>query len=186
MHQGAKVDALEGISDAAEEKRACDVVEEVGREADVHREEDMAEACSSGGAETDLPQAGRVVSEPDNSGGGSTKTCGANNLLLQELQMEYTIAAMGYTTVRAPKCSDNVVASSIRNVEAEMKAQSDLLAIENVAWPARQVWEERRSRFYDGDNPDVVHGLSESQVIRRVHVARSQHYSVTLRDGEPR
>ncbi|RAW29351.1 hypothetical protein PC110_g14293 [Phytophthora cactorum] len=180
MHQGAKVDALEGISDAAEEKRACDVVEEVGREADVHREEDMAEACSSGGAETDLPQAGRVVSEPDNSGGGSTKTCGANNLLLQELQvrkMEYTIAAMGYTTVRAPKCSDNVVASSIRNVEAEMKAQSDLLAIENVAWPARQVWEERRSRFYDGDNPDVVHGLSESQVIRRVHVARSQHYS---------
>ncbi|KAG2772563.1 hypothetical protein Pcac1_g16442 [Phytophthora cactorum] len=87
MHQGAKVDALEGISDAAEEKRACDVVEEVGREADVHREEDMAEACSSGGAETDLPQAGRVVSEPDNSGGGSTKTCGANNLLLQELQV---------------------------------------------------------------------------------------------------
>ncbi|KAG3114970.1 hypothetical protein PI124_g5245 [Phytophthora idaei] len=69
MHQGAEVDALEWIGDAAEEQRACDVVEEVGREADVHREEDMAEACSSGGAETDLPQAGQVVSEPDNSGG---------------------------------------------------------------------------------------------------------------------
>ncbi|KAG3203905.1 hypothetical protein PC128_g2275 [Phytophthora cactorum] len=57
-----------------------------------------------------------------------------------------------------------------------MKAQSDLLAIESVAWPVRQVWEELRSRFYDGDNPDVVGVLSESQVIRRVHVARSQYY----------
>ncbi|KAG3242327.1 hypothetical protein PI124_g12822 [Phytophthora idaei] len=168
MHQGAKVDALEGIGDAAEEKRACDVVKEVGREADVHREEDMAEACSSGGAETDLPQAGRVRKIVYRCSKYRTGCKG---------KMEYTIAAMGYTTVRAPKCSDNVVASSIRNVEAEMKAQSDLLAIENVAWPARQVWEERRSRFYDGDNPDVVRGLSESQVIRRVHVARSQHYS---------
>ncbi|KAG3107657.1 hypothetical protein PI125_g12508 [Phytophthora idaei] len=188
MHQGAKVDALEGIGDAAEEKRACDVVKEVGREADVHREEDMAEACSSGGAETDLPQAGRV-------GYKYVRACSSQRKIVYRCskyrtgckgKMEYTIAAMGYTTVRAPKCSDNVVASSIRNVEAEMKAQSDLLAIENVAWPARQVWEERRSRFYDGDNPDVVRGLSESQVIRRVHVARSQHYSVTLRDGEPR
>ncbi|KAG2846033.1 hypothetical protein PC112_g1611 [Phytophthora cactorum] len=62
MHQGAEVDPLEGIGNAAEEQRACDVVEEVGREADVHHEEDMAGACSSGGAETDLPQAGRVVS----------------------------------------------------------------------------------------------------------------------------
>ncbi|KAG3062890.1 hypothetical protein PC121_g12412 [Phytophthora cactorum] len=136
MHQGAKVDALEGISDAAEEKRACDVVEEVGREADVHREEDMAEACSSGGAETDLPQAGRVRKIVYRCSKYRTGCKG---------KMEYTIAAMGYTTVRAPKCSDNVVASSIRNVEAEMKAQSDLLAIENVAWPARQVWEERRT-----------------------------------------
>ncbi|KAF1791360.1 Leucine-rich repeat domain, L domain-like [Phytophthora cactorum] len=167
MHQGAKVDALEGISDAAEEKRACDVVEEVGREADVHREEDMAEACSS--------ESYKYV-RAWSSQRKIVYRCSKYRTGCKG-KMEYTIAAMGYTTVRAPKCSDNVVASSIRNVEAEMKAQSDLLAIENVAWPARQVWEERRSRFYDGDNPDVVHGLSESQVIRRVHVARSQHYS---------
>ncbi|KAG3059024.1 hypothetical protein PC121_g14139 [Phytophthora cactorum] len=90
MHQGAEVDPLEGIGDAAEEQRACDVVEEVGREADVHHEEDMAGACSSGGAETDLPQAGRVRK--------IVYRCSKYRTGCKR-KMEYTIAAMGYTTV---------------------------------------------------------------------------------------
>lgn len=58
-----------------------------------------------------------------------------------------------------------------------MKAQTDLFAIEHVAWSARQVWEELRAQFYAADNSDVIRGLSESQAIRRVHHARHQHYS---------
>lgn len=58
-----------------------------------------------------------------------------------------------------------------------MKAQTDLFAIEHVAWSARQVWEELRAQFYAADNSDVIRCLSESQVIRRVHHARHQHYS---------
>ncbi|KAG3079258.1 hypothetical protein PI124_g9135 [Phytophthora idaei] len=58
-----------------------------------------------------------------------------------------------------------------------MKAQADLLAIENIAWPVRQVWEALRERFYNADSPDVIRGLSEQQVVQRVHRARRQHYS---------
>ncbi|KAJ8569552.1 hypothetical protein ON010_g5708 [Phytophthora cinnamomi] len=81
-------------------------------------------------------------------------------------KMEFTIASMGYSCVRAHTCSETVVASSGANVEAEMKAQTDLLAIEHVAWPVRRVWEEHQRRYYSADTPDVVCGLSEQQVIR--------------------
>ncbi|KAE8909486.1 hypothetical protein PF003_g5890 [Phytophthora fragariae] len=91
--------------------------------------------------------------------------------------MEFRIASMGYTCVKAHSCSATAVVSSVTNVEAEMKAQADLLAIEHVAWPVRRVWEELQRRFYSTDNPDVVRGLSEQQVTGRVHHARRQHYS---------
>ncbi|OWY99027.1 hypothetical protein PHMEG_00030045, partial [Phytophthora megakarya] len=92
-------------------------------------------------------------------------------------KMEFQIASMGYTCVKTHNCSETAVVSSVTNVEAEMKAQADLLAIEHVAWPVRRVWEELQRRFYSTDNLDLVRGLSEQQVIRRVHHARRQHYS---------
>ncbi|POM78780.1 M96 mating-specific protein family, partial [Phytophthora palmivora] len=49
--------------------------------------------------------------------------------------MECRIAKMGYSTVRTHTCADTAVASSVINVEAEVKAQADLLAIERVEWP---------------------------------------------------
>ncbi|OWZ08139.1 hypothetical protein PHMEG_00019363 [Phytophthora megakarya] len=58
-----------------------------------------------------------------------------------------------------------------------MKAQVDLLAIEHVAWSGRQIWEELRRRYYAEDNSDVVQGLTEAPVVRRVHHSRNQHYS---------
>ncbi|KAE8878000.1 hypothetical protein PF003_g37799 [Phytophthora fragariae] len=54
-------------------------------------------------------------------------------------KMEFRIASMGYTCVKAHSWSATAVVSSITNVEAEMKAQADLLAIEHVAWPVRRV-----------------------------------------------
>ncbi|GMF35719.1 unnamed protein product [Phytophthora fragariaefolia] len=60
-------------------------------------------------------------------------------------------------------CAETVVASSVINVESEMKAQTDCLAIEHVTWPVCRVWEELRQRFYSIGNSDVVRRLSEQQ-----------------------
>ncbi|GMF39062.1 unnamed protein product [Phytophthora lilii] len=57
-----------------------------------------------------------------------------------------------------------------------MKAQSDFLAIENLAWPAHQVWQELRRRFYDDNNPHVVRGLSERQVVQHAVQFFQFHY----------
>ncbi|KAJ8556684.1 hypothetical protein ON010_g9282 [Phytophthora cinnamomi] len=70
-------------------------------------------------------------------------------------KMEFTIASMDYSSVRAHTCSETVVASSGANVEAEVKAQTDLFAIEHVAWPVRHVWEEHQRRYYSAGTPDV-------------------------------
>ncbi|GMF29273.1 unnamed protein product [Phytophthora fragariaefolia] len=75
----------------------------------------------------------------------------------------YRTATMGYATVRMHTCAETVVASSVINVESEMKAQTDFLAIEHVAWPLCRVWEELRQRFYSIGNSDVVLGLSKQQ-----------------------
>lgn len=47
--------------------------------------------------------------------------------------MERTIDVTGYTTVMTHICDGNAVASSVRIAEDEMKAQSNLLVIKNVA-----------------------------------------------------
>ncbi|GMF18379.1 unnamed protein product [Phytophthora fragariaefolia] len=63
-------------------------------------------------------------------------------------KMEFRIATVGYPTVRMHTSAETVVASSVMNVESEMKVQADFIAIEHVAWPNCRVWEELRERFY--------------------------------------
>ncbi|KAG3165973.1 hypothetical protein PC128_g19825 [Phytophthora cactorum] len=89
-------------------------------------------------------------------------------------KMEFTVAYMGYSCVGAHTCRVALVAATVTDVQDEMRAQAALLAIENVAWTVRQVWEALRGRFYNAENPD---GLSEQQVVQQVHRARRQHYS---------
>ncbi|GMF20432.1 unnamed protein product [Phytophthora fragariaefolia] len=48
-------------------------------------------------------------------------------------KMEFRIATMGFSTVRMHSCADTVVASSVINVESEMKEEADFLAIEHGA-----------------------------------------------------
>ncbi|OWZ00847.1 hypothetical protein PHMEG_00027872 [Phytophthora megakarya] len=54
---------------------------------------------------------------------------------------------------------------------------ADRLAIEHMEWPVRQVSESLRREYYDEDNHNAVHGLSEEQVVDRTHSARNEHYS---------
>ncbi|POM59678.1 hypothetical protein PHPALM_31552 [Phytophthora palmivora] len=65
----------------------------------------------------------------------------------------------------------------LEDVKEDMKAMTDSLAISDVVRPARQIWHELRGLYYGFDNNNVVIGLSESQVISRVHRARAIHYS---------
>ncbi|POM62695.1 hypothetical protein PHPALM_28116 [Phytophthora palmivora] len=81
-------------------------------------------------------------------------------------KMKFRISSMGYTCVHTHTCQNTTVASTLINVKAEMRAQADLLAIEH----------ELRNRFYADDIPDVVQGLTEAQVVRRVHHGRNQNY----------
>ncbi|KAG3107738.1 hypothetical protein PI124_g8988 [Phytophthora idaei] len=87
-------------------------------------------------------------------------------------KMEFNIASTGYSCASPHTCRVALVAATVTDVQDEIRAQSDLLAIENVAWPVRQVWEALRDRFYNADNPDVVRGLSEQQVVQGVYRAR--------------
>lgn len=60
-------------------------------------------------------------------------------------KMEYSIASMGYASVRGHTCRDNLIeATTIRDVEDEMKAAADHLAVEHRDWRARDVWEKLR------------------------------------------
>ncbi|ETO73592.1 hypothetical protein F444_10500, partial [Phytophthora nicotianae P1976] len=92
--------------------------------------------------------------------------------------LEFTIATMGFSAVRPHTCRDAVPAPGrIEDVTMEMMSQADALAIEQVARPARQIWEALRDEFYGAANGNVVRGLSELQVQRRIYRARHQHFS---------
>ncbi|POM75316.1 Hypothetical protein PHPALM_7596 [Phytophthora palmivora] len=91
--------------------------------------------------------------------------------------LEFTIAAMEWPPTRLHSCRNNVVAGTIVDVTADMRSAADRLAIASVARPARQIWEELRSLYYADDNPSVVRGLSETQVVSRIYRARRLHYS---------
>ncbi|OWZ18206.1 hypothetical protein PHMEG_0007745 [Phytophthora megakarya] len=92
--------------------------------------------------------------------------------------MAFFITTMGYTAGRLHTCR-NVDASgtSLVDVTNVMKDRVDTLAIEQVALPARAIRNDVRDAFYGTDNAQVVRGLSEPQVLRRVYQARSRHFS---------
>ncbi|KAK1942828.1 hypothetical protein P3T76_005465 [Phytophthora citrophthora] len=70
--------------------------------------------------------------------------------------MRYTITAMGYASVRGHTCRDNLIAATtIQDVEDEMKAAAGHLAVEHRDWRAWDVWEKLRKQFYDDEIPDV-------------------------------
>ncbi|EGZ20752.1 hypothetical protein PHYSODRAFT_496669, partial [Phytophthora sojae] len=92
--------------------------------------------------------------------------------------MAFFIGTMGYTAGRPHTCRNvDAAGTSLVDVSSAMKDRVDTLAIEQVALPARRIWEAVRSEFYGADNEHVVRGLSEPQVLRRVYQARSQHFS---------
>eukprot|EP00644_Phytophthora_capsici_P003990 jgi/Phyca11/108303/e_gw1.15.667.1 len=91
--------------------------------------------------------------------------------------MEFSIASMAYSVGRPHTCRVAVVGSRLEDVTAVMMNRVDVLAIEQVALPARRIWEALREEFYGTENGNVVRGLSEVQVLRRVYRARHQHFS---------
>ncbi|KAG3149957.1 hypothetical protein PI126_g11760 [Phytophthora idaei] len=87
-------------------------------------------------------------------------------------------ATMGYSAVRSHTCRAAVPAvSRLQDVTTAMMNRADTLAIEQVALPARLIWEALRYEFYGSGNGNVVRGLSEMQVQRRIYRARHQHFS---------
>ncbi|KAG2788156.1 hypothetical protein PC129_g17678 [Phytophthora cactorum] len=92
--------------------------------------------------------------------------------------MEFTITTMGYSVVRSHTCRAAVPAvGRLQDVTTAMMNGADTLAIEQVALPARLIWEALRDGFYGSGNGNVVRGLSEMQVQRRIYRARHQHFS---------
>ncbi|KAG3147235.1 hypothetical protein PC128_g23833 [Phytophthora cactorum] len=92
--------------------------------------------------------------------------------------MAFTIATMGYSAVRSHICRAAVPAvGRLQYVTTVMMNRADTLAIEQVALPARLIWEALRDEFYGSGNGNVVRGLSEMQVQRRIYRARHQHFS---------
>ncbi|OWY92932.1 LOW QUALITY PROTEIN: hypothetical protein PHMEG_00037850 [Phytophthora megakarya] len=61
------------------------------------------------------------------------------------------------------------------------KVRADVLAIQIVALPARSTWGELRDEFYGSEKPDVLRGLSEQQVVSRVHRARNLDFNGDMR-----
>ncbi|KAK1941006.1 hypothetical protein P3T76_007712 [Phytophthora citrophthora] len=92
--------------------------------------------------------------------------------------MAFFTSTMGYTVGRLHTCR-NVDASvaSLTDVMGAMKDRVDVLDIEQVAVPARVIWNGVRDEFYGANNEHVVRGLSELQVLRRVYQARNRHFS---------
>lgn len=91
--------------------------------------------------------------------------------------MEFTIAAMGFATGRPHTCRVPLEASSVVNIAEAMKREADTLAIQQVAMPARYIWEVLRDQLYGSGDANVVRGLAEQQVLRRVYRTRNQHFS---------
>ncbi|GMF25282.1 unnamed protein product [Phytophthora fragariaefolia] len=89
--------------------------------------------------------------------------------------MAFFIGTMGYTAGRPHTCRNvDATGTSLVDVFSAVKGKVDSLAVEQVALPARRIWE---AVFYGADNANVVRGLSEPQVLRRVYQARSRHFS---------
>ncbi|ETI44328.1 hypothetical protein F442_10861 [Phytophthora nicotianae P10297] len=58
-----------------------------------------------------------------------------------------------------------------------MKDRVGMLAIDQVALPARRLWETLGNEVYAADSQPVVSVLSEAQALRRVFQAQSRHFS---------
>ncbi|KAJ8577542.1 hypothetical protein ON010_g1664 [Phytophthora cinnamomi] len=92
--------------------------------------------------------------------------------------MAFFIGTMGYTAGRPHTCRQvDAAGINLVDVTGLMKDRADMLAIDQVALPARRIWEDLRNEFYGANNEHVVRGLSETQVLRRVYQARSRHFS---------
>lgn len=92
--------------------------------------------------------------------------------------MAFFIGTMGYTAGRPHTCRNvDAAGTCLVDVSGAMKDRVETLTVEQVAPPARRIWEAVRSEFYGTVNEHFVCGLSEPQVLRRVYQARSQHFS---------
>ncbi|KAG3109453.1 hypothetical protein PI125_g10914 [Phytophthora idaei] len=66
-------------------------------------------------------------------------------------------ATMGYSAVRSHTCRAAVPAvSRLQDVTTAMMNRADTLAIEQVALPARLIWEALRYEFYGSGNGNVL------------------------------
>ncbi|GMF42048.1 unnamed protein product [Phytophthora fragariaefolia] len=92
--------------------------------------------------------------------------------------MTFFIGTIGYTAERPHTCRQfDAAGSSLLDVTGLMKDKADILAIDQIALPARRIWEAPRNQLYGANNDHVVRGLYEAQVLRSVYRARSRHSS---------
>lgn len=84
----------------------------------------------------------------------------------------------GYIVTAEHTCHlTDVPNSPVIDLRDTMKSETDRIAITNLSLTAQAIWNTISNQFYSMDDPRVVQGLSEQQVIQRVYRARQKHYS---------
>ncbi|POM69254.1 Hypothetical protein PHPALM_14480 [Phytophthora palmivora] len=77
---------------------------------------------------------------------------------------------MGYLSARPHRCRDTAIVSRLNDIKENTKMMADN---SDTTRPERQIYRELSGLYYGYDKNIVVVGLSESQVMSRVHRAES-------------